>query len=851
VNKRLSKYLVAALLASLAMPAAAQEGANDGELDWLLQEPAATSSDEPEVESSDAAKAPPRVDAGEAPPDETAQPPSDGDGSSLVEGSEAADDGSDGSRVAGTEQATEPARRRAPPSRMVEEIIVTAQKREEDLQNVGLSVQAMSGERLDAMGINNPNDLPLAVPGMTVTQISGFTMVYIRGVGSDNFLMGDPNVATYIDGVYLPFAFGASQEMVGTERVEVLKGPQGTLFGRGANGGAINIITKNPGFEPELIASLGYDTFNTLDRRLYLNVPLTDTFALNFSGLYKQGDHYYNSDSRAGGEPLPEIGTQAGRIKALWTPSDDFELMLAGFKLVEQGTGSGLQGSNYLSILGEATRLIGAREQDRTVINSPAYQHNNNDILYGTMKWRTDLGELKFLASQQIQEGNLLIDFDGTPAPTITFDTENGNSDTKTYELQFNSGPDGGPDWLRYTAGLYYVDSVVGLDPVVFNVAGLDLTEQLSGGLLQLPPGVVNLLDAILGPLTGFTTPSGAIRERGVQALDSRSIFAQATISFSDQYALVLGGRYQEETHEVIEASVGLGDSNQEPVVLLQKYTGLSTTDYSFKPKVSFEFRPEGEGGNLYYLSYQEAIKGAQYNVIKVYSPPDLAEAEELDAWELGMKSQWFDGLLSFNGALFWYDITNLQVQFIGLTQGGTVTLENAGGARIRGADFEVVAQLFPSIVDGLVLTANGAYLDGKYTDYTDASGWDPNTGIVITGQNYNGNKIARTPEFSGTIGMSKTTMVPGGIFEAGFDYYYNAGYFFLAGNLPQDEQPAYGVLGARASYLYEPWNLRTTLWGRNITNESYFYGQFRQDFGVATVLAPSEIYGVKVEWSF
>jgi iron complex outermembrane receptor protein len=243
-------------------------------------------------------------------------------------------------------------------NRMIEEVMVVAQKREEKMQDIPISVQAFSENRLEAMGITSIADLQLVAPGMNYTETSGFGIIYIRGVGSDTFLMGDPNVATYLDGVYLPFAVGQNQELFGIEQIEVLKGPQGTLFGRGANGGAINIMTKSPSLtEPRVQLEAGYDSLNTAQTKAYFSYPLSDSLAMSISTSYKSGNHWYNKESRAGGEILPQVSSQAMRLKVLWTPVDELELIFSYMRSLEQGTSSGLQGNSEPSLLARAVGI--------------------------------------------------------------------------------------------------------------------------------------------------------------------------------------------------------------------------------------------------------------------------------------------------------------------------------------------------------------------------------------------------------------------------------------------------------------------------------------------------------------
>ncbi len=330
---------------------------------------------------------------------------------------------------------------------------------------------------------------------------------------------------------------------------------------------------------------------------------------------------------------------------------------------------------------------------------------------------------------------------------------------------------------------------------------------------------------------------------------DSESVFAQGSWQFNDWLALTLGVRAQDETRTLLKS----GGSVQTPLgpVPYTDYSGQSDTTQSISPKVSFQFTPWEEG--LIYGSYQEAVKSSTYNVVNFlnFSEPEPVKKEELSAYEIGIKKSLFNDSISFSAAAFFYKLKNIQVQFLSLLAGGAVTFENAPAAEIKGLDFDLVSQPLPNAMPGLVLTMGGAFLDSEFTDFPAAQGFDEETGLYTNSKNLKGKHIPRTPEFSGNIGLIQTFQFARGTLELGADYYYNAGYFYLAENSDFSEEPAYGVLGARISYLYEPWYLRVTAFGKNVTDEEYNYSKFTNDFGALETTAPPSVYGLRVHWEF
>lgn len=726
-------------------------------------------------------------------------------------------------------------------SRLLEEVVVTAQKREEDMSDVPISINAFSSDILDARGIGDPKDLPLVTPGLTLGETAGFTVTYLRGVGSDAYLLADPSVALYIDGIYFPFAHGLAQNFGAIERVEVLKGPQGTLFGRNAVGGAISVVSKRPdvdAFWGEVLAS--YGSFDRKEIRAHINAPLTDDLAVAVSAQTTSSE--FHRDARIAGRPAPDEESDGVRVKLRWAPSDTFDLNLAGFQLEQDGTGTMFATNSEPSELGRAAGIEPQTGYDGEVDFPDVRFGLENTVFYGESNIFTDFADIKLLASKQDVETNSGYDFDGSPQPLAAFEAKRQFANVRSAELQFLSN-DGSvaSDWLTWIVGAYYFESRQGFDPVVLTVGGLNLTGGNVAGV-DLPESGAALVAAMV---EAGGAPTGQADAYGI--IDTQSIagFFQLTADVTDWMAITVGGRYQEEEREIFRSQSFLHNTD---IPLNGDSAGLGDTTISFKPKVSVDFRPGDD--TLIYASFQQAIKSSTYNVINIYDEAEYVEPEEMDAYEIGIKSTLFDGSVQYSAAVFAYDITNLQVQFLSLLQGGAVTFENAGGAEVEGADFDSTVLVLPSLIDDLVLTLGGAYLEGKYTEYVNASGFDESTGALTTDNDYSGNTITRTPRVTANLGLMKTFIIPGGPLEIAADVYHNSGFYYLAQNGAYDE-PAHTLVGARVSYLYEDWSLRLSLFGKNITDEQYNYGRFFTDFGKFDSLALPANYGARVNWEF
>ena len=318
------------------------------------------------------------------------------------------------------------------------------------------------------------------------------------------------------------------------------------------------------------------------------------------------------------------------------------------------------------------------------------------------------------------------------------------------------------------------------------------------------------------------------------------------------QPVAALGGRYQIEKRDLYEASVTL-DGYSTPLL---PYPRQMTDSSNFSPKVSLELRPADD--LLVYTSWSKGFKSGTYNIVAITRPPNYVAPEEVTSVEAGIKSEWFDGSLRLNGAIFNNEIKNLQVQIISLFSSGATAFETAKGARTRGAEFDLVWQPAPDALPGLVLTAAGTYLDTAYTDFAQGSGYDEQSGLFFgplsylgPGRDFKGNEITQAPEFTGNAGLSYSFDVPTGNIEIASDVYYNSGFFYTAQNSSRSEAPSYHLINARLSYLYEPWDLRLSVYGRNLNNARYYLFNYETDFGTSALLQSPATYGLRLNWDF
>ncbi|MDB5977020.1 MAG: hypothetical protein JWR07_3780 [Nevskia sp.] len=759
-------------------------------------------------------------------------------------------------------------------NRMVEEIVVTAQKREENLQSVPISVQAFSGAMLDAKGIDEPKGLTLTTPGLQYNSLVGYTLVYIRGVGTDAFIpSADGSVATYIDGIYYPFGFGLASALGSVQRIEVLKGPQGTLFGRNSTGGAISIITKQPEPGSELQTSLlvSRESYNSLHARLFTSIPISDTLAISLSGLRYQEDSYYHlgTDSASPGK-LPQDISQGFSAKLGWNPLENLKAVFGYTFLNTRGATASFLAAKDPKPLG---KLLGVTSTPDFVDDqdAPTYLNTYSRVATADIKYHVPWFDMRFLGGvQHIGPAVVKVDYDGSKIPLVTFETPGQFAHVRTGELQFISN-DSSPNWLKWIGGIYYINSSAGYNSIQFSLApGLvNFLSHPTGLLTGLTSPLLNTLESIpvVGNLLGGDTKNGiSLNLAGVLGTVSQAEFAQGTVDFTDYLSLTLGGRFQTETRTLQKSTVAAEnplDNNQ--LIPVFNFGTKSTSSSSFSPKAVLDFKINEDQHT--YMSFSKGFKSGTYNIIAIYTKPAYVPPEVTTTYEVGYKSTLLEGTLKFNAAIFQNNIKNVQIGLVSLTSGGAVNFETAQSAKIQGADFDMTWQVLPESLPGLVITGGGAYLRGRYTNFQNGAGFDNTTGLffggngllvlggsesgLTPGRNFTGNSLVRTPTFSGNIGPSYAFDLGQGSMEIAADVYYNSGFYFSAQNVTRDAQTDYAVVNARASYLYQPWGTRLTIFGKNLASSHYYYTKQDFDFDTGTLLAPPFTMGVKLQWDF
>lgn len=660
----------------------------------------------------------------------------------------------------------------------VEEIVVTAQRREESLQEVPISVSAVTGNALERAGVTETRQLTQSMPSVVFSRANGAFQPYIRGVGTRNANIGDESsVSVYVDGIYQPSMNSLGFDLVNISRVEVLRGPQGTLFGRNATGGLVNIITPDP--EPTFSgrAVLRAGNFGEYSAGIYLTGPIVDGLAWDIN-YQRYGDDGYLKDLVRGGRAGARE-TEAFRGKLLFQPNDTFRAVVAAsvFDVSDQSLSNQPVNGNTIA---------------NTFIPIP---------VYGREPWETGLENL-LLASARTKSLSLQTRYAFSAATLETSSSlQKGESHSRT-DNDASSRVIQNSETFQENA---YISNEVRLlstseGPVSWILGGY----QFSGR-------------GEFRPLISYTNGVRGVPVYTRQDVDSLAAFGEGTYRLGDHVKLIAGIRYTKEDREYSSRNTTT------VLVPLQKGSQDKIT-YRFVAQYAFN-----EDTNVY-ASYSRGFKSGVFNGFATTLPAArMTRPETLDSIELGVKSDplpW----LRVNGSVFWYDYTDIQ-QSARDPNLSLVVLFNAAKSKTKGAEIEVTTQP----LDGLSVRGYATYLDATYQSFPGAQIFQPRTpttanpcraGIAFCGNNTNSNYDAsgkdmiRSPKFTAGMSFDYSRETELGVFAIAGNVFYSAKYYWDFEN--RLANPAYTMVNGEVSWAQssDEKALRLSIWGRNLGNE-------------------------------
>lgn len=647
------------------------------------------------------------------------------------------------------------------------EILVTAQRRSERLEDVPMSVAVVSQERLDSAGINSVRDLANVTTGFQVANSGSVPQPAIRGVTTTTAGSYENNVALFVDGLYQTTPQVLNMDLPNIQDIQILKGPQGTLYGRNATGGAILISTIDPGDAWTGNIEATYGRFDDRRGRAFIAGPLTDTIGVSLSGTIRHTDGYYKVASRTtpgafDGNGLP-LKQEALRAKLRFDLSETFRATL-GYSYIRASDPRGTfftpteNVANSYVVAGRTTRPRGLGEVAGDAFANELKQHEGSLKL----ELETGIGTLRSVTGYTDGRNQTTYDSSGTYVPDL------------------------------------YIDAIVRdrtwQENLDFTINAIDRLDLILGGnyyniKTDYLPGYANVV--YLGPasISPFTYPDPAVTPTPLSSYlkssesaffrtkEAWAVFMDATFRATDRLSITVGGRYSHESQDV--SAYKNNFSTTTGLITSSPYTVASTarrSSYSkFTPRASvrYEISPRT---NVYF-SYSQGFRGGEWNSSLPSDDPSLwvdAKQETINAFEAGLKSA--SGALRYEFSGFYYDYKNLQISSTAFVGGRTiVTLQNAPSAKIYGAE----ANADFDVSDSFKLRAGLTWLHARYGDgfvyigtsvNPNVAGFNANSdpmktfaNITSVTQNLSGLPMARAPDLSGYLGFDYKVPVAGG----------------------------------------------------------------------------------------
>jgi len=668
-------------------------------------------------------------------------------------------------------------------SELTADIIVTARKREESIIDVPISITVMSAEEIRARNATRIRDLGNSVPNVAFLGAEGnaTTTFTVRGVTSQSRInVGfESGIGVYVDGVLVGRQIGFNQELYDVARVEFLRGPQGTLFGKNSITGAINVVTRQPSDELTADAELSYGSYNEFQARGYVSAPIVaGKAAFSVSGYYLKRDGF--QQNLFDGTEVWNEDSRGARAKLLLTPTDNLRITIAGDTLDESNVTPGPVITSGYGFVPGNTR--------NTNENVPGLSNRKVDGVSGTIELDTAFGAtLTSITAYRELKSDRRNDTDAGPADVVASFIDQ-RQEQFSQELRISSN---GTGRFGYVGGVYYYDSTV-----------TSSSESCFGAIVNVP--------GFLRGRCGNTF--GDINTK------SMAIFGNADFKIIESLTVTGGIRYTVEDKRLAFQQVGF------PFIAPSLPLGTDRlSDEDLSPTVTIRWQPSSDMS--VYATASRGFKSGGWNVDNITSFAITSfsalqfQAESLWNYEIGFKASVLDRKLNFSGAIFQMDYSDLQVSKLEPVLGGGGALvavtSNAGEARIRG--FEAEATVTP--LTGLLLSGGVGYADAKYTDYADTV----RIAGVLTPVNFAGNKLNGAPEW--TVNASAQFDAPLAdalALSMRADFSHISSYFFTRENTAAQSIPGRSLVNGQIGIRGGDGKWDLFLFGRNLFDKQY-----------------------------
>lgn len=695
------------------------------------------------------------------------------------------------------------------------EIVVTAQRRAERSVDVPITVTTLGADQLATANARDLVDIAKVTPSLRFDSAAGFTQPTIRGIGTSVVTSGGgANVGIYVDGFYSPNPLASNSQLMNVQSVQVLKGPQGTLFGRNTTGGAILIQTAEPSekFGGKLKASFG--RFNDLLSQGYVTGGIAPGVAVDLEGMYRYGEGFLtniaNGDSHAG--QYDSYSLRAG-LKVNVGESGSLVVRYMRVKLDDPRP---VSSNAYVDpVLGVGAPFFAppgsfTTDPDLVAKDQPGIFRSKSDTFQGTLK--LDLGFADFTSYTQYrtEKVNQSQDLDISAVPLFQIGIPVKDK-TFSQEILLNSKPGGA---LQWTAGLFYFS----------NKDAFQTYADTAGA---------------------FRDPNGPTRLGGSSTTTkSYAAFADATYELAPKLFVTAGARYAHDA--VTDAYYEVGATkNPVPSIKANKLT----------PRLVVRYKPNEQSS--IYASYTQGYKAAVIDVGgSCQNPPAFAcnqiKPENINAYEVGAK--FGNRVLTLETAGFYYDYKNLQVS--SYLADGRANITNAASSEIYGLEGAVRLRL----VEGLELNTGASWTHARYKTFENAPVYapsgcvDPSTCpfsfVIPAGTTLRNVTMQRTPEFTGSLGAVYETALAGGELALSGNLYYTSKFFFGPSGV-QFPQKGYGVATARIQWTDPSDAMTVALWGDNLTNKRYLTSMQYNSFALGANWNAPRTYGIELGFSF
>lgn len=704
-------------------------------------------------------------------------------------------------------------------SEALEEVIVVARKRAENVQDVPISITVFNNKMLERLGAARLKDLEHSIPNLAFTgpPSNASPVITVRGISGEVSNVGfESSLSVYVDGVYQGRPTSFNQDLVNVDSLQVLRGPQGTFFGRNTTAGAVVISNSVPDDELRVEGGAEYSRFDTVRVNGTVSGPINEGQLygrVSAHGVWSDGymENTFNNDE------INNEDSYGVNFNLRATPNEGLELNLRGDITIDR-------------------REFLFAEQTIANVTAPVTPGRFTTNLDGALDEERDIGGISLTADLDVFNDHTLTsitawrfadvlnrgDVDGGPIRALnqTFEDDQWQF---SQELRIAS-PAG--EQLNYVAGIYYfyeeVDSnrVFDVDQNLLTALGVPPLP-----FLQIPPPATNVL------LEGV----------GNVETENIALFAHANYQLTKQFSINVGGRYTYEKKEV-----EFSQSAPPPLLFIFNQIDFTDTDEQSESDFSPTFGAAFDVTDKlrFYTQITRGFKGGGWNLGIQTTGNNLGTAESISFqpetiwnYEIGMRSLWLDGKVMLNVTGFYMDYDDLQVRQFDTTA-GISRITNAGSATNSGFELEFLARATSNIT----IAAGLGYVDATFDEFSDAAG---------PGVDFDGNRLSNAPKFTASSSIEFNYPLDGlGTLVARGGYSYRSKTYFDSSNVDTISQDGYGVINARIGLVSPDERWEVFLWGKNLADEDYvttagpaFFGGLLSNFGI------QRTYGIRIRY--